>query len=214
MSIKELNDIFTKYKCDKGSNVSRGHNYQLEYGKVLSKVRDKKINILEIGIWKGISMKCFHEYMPNAQLYGIDIFTRIEPEDVPILKLDRTHYIKGDSMSDDIVTKIKNEWGDIKFDIIIDDGKHTPHANKMTFKNIMRFLKDNGIYYIEDVFPMDSLNIQEINNSFIQSHSNDLNISKFNDFLESISQYPYDRLDFRSNKTPIDSYIFKIRNKI
>ena len=40
---------------------------------------------------------------------------------------------------------------------------------KMTFKNIMPFLKDNGIYYMEDVFPMDSLNIQEINNFFLKN---------------------------------------------
>ena len=49
---------------------------------------------------------------------------------------------------------IKDMWkkiGFIKMDLIIDDGIHTLDGCKIFFDNSIEYLKDDGIYIIEDV---------------------------------------------------------------
>ena len=130
-----LDTLFNKHGCDKSSK----HNYHRVYEKEFSHYRDKEINILEIGIFKGDSIKAWLEYFPNAHIYGIDIFTRIIPEDIEVLSDERVHWIRGDSLSKSIVDFVQDAWHGIKFDIIIDDGKHTPEANRLSFKYLNQF---------------------------------------------------------------------------
>lgn len=105
--MSELLKIFDKHDCDKGS---RKHFYNEVYEPHFEKVRNDPINILEIGVFLGESTAAFHEYFPNANIYGIDIFVRTSPEDLEILKEERVHFIKGDSMDPMIKTQIEEEW--------------------------------------------------------------------------------------------------------
>ena len=130
----QLGKLFNKYNCDK----CQKHQYDRVYGPVFEKFKEKKINILEIGIFNGYSTEAFHEYLPHASLYGIDIFERVDPKNLECYRKDRTHYIAYSSTKPKIVDLVKMYWGDIKFDIIIDDGEHTPEANMQTFKYLSR----------------------------------------------------------------------------
>ena len=98
-----LGKLFRKYRCDKGTK----HNYHKVYSELWESLRDKPINFLEIGIFEGLSTKAFLEYFPKAKFYGIDIFTRLTPEDVPVLNNRRVKWIKGDSMHHNIRSQIK-----------------------------------------------------------------------------------------------------------
>ena len=42
-------------------------------------------------------------------------------------------------MDASVGTKIRNEWDDIKFDFIIDDGAHYPEANLKTLRTSFHF---------------------------------------------------------------------------
>lgn len=205
--MSELLLAFNKHKCDKA-----GHHYYKEYESILSGKRFESIKILEIGIFKGTSFSAFVDYLPNAQLYGVDIFTRIKPNEVPILDHHRVSWVQGDSTRSHIANKIKRAWGeDIKFDIIIDDGKHTPDANRLTFKNTVEFLSDDGIYYIEDVWPIDIMNDEEYNNPWIQKHKEDYTREKFDKFKQSLAGYSVTRIDLRKETKKPDSYLYKVR---
>jgi tRNA G46 methylase TrmB len=72
--MSELLKIFDKHDCDKGS---RKHFYNEVYEPHFEKVRNDPINILEIGVFLGESTAAFHEYFPNANIYGIDIFGNV-----------------------------------------------------------------------------------------------------------------------------------------
>ena len=55
-------------------------------------------------------------------------------------------------------------WNNIKrhnFDIIIDDGLHTFQFAITLFENSINFLKDSGIYIIEDVQDKDIIMFKE-----------------------------------------------------
>ena len=140
-----LKELLQKYKCDKSSK----HSYELCYEKHFLPVKNEPINILEIGIFKGESMKVWLEYFPNATVYGIDIFQRIKENELPILKNPRVKYLKLDSVSKQAKQIITENWGDIKFDFIIDDGLHTPVANRLTFLNFIDFLKNDGVFFMK-----------------------------------------------------------------
>ena len=88
-----LKELFDKFSCDKASR----HSYHEIYEPHFEPLKDKEINILEIGIFKGASTAAFTKYFSKAHIYGIDIFERINPEEVPILNHKRVTWMKGDS---------------------------------------------------------------------------------------------------------------------
>lgn len=200
-----LKDIFRKYKCDK-----EDHMYHEVYEKWFENKKDEPLNILEIGIFKGVSMDAWHEYLPNANIFGIDVFTRLKPEEVPALKKDRVHWLKSDSTKNSVQSAIKEKWGDVKFDVIIDDGLHTPEANAKTFENLILFLKDDGVFYIEDVWPLDIMKNQEWKHSWMARNKAKYNMDKWKVFEDSIVGYRVERIDLRKESAILDSYIFKV----
>ncbi len=203
-----LNELFMKYGCDKSLDF---HQYVKEYTSFFEPIKNKNINILEIGIWKGTSLSAFYDYFPNANIYGIDIFTRVPVSEIPILKKDRVYWLKGDSMQSNICNLIKDKWGDIQFDIIIDDGLHTPLANKKTFENLIPFLKDTGVFYIEDIWPLDVMTDNEWNHQWIQKNRKDYTKENMNIFLDCIKDYKVAKFDYRSLSNRPDSVLYKIQ---
>lgn len=201
-----LKDLFNKYDCDK----SQKHQYHLIYQKEFDKIRNDKINFLEIGVFKGNSLEAWLEYFPNATLYGIDIFTRVDPFNIPVLKNNRVKYIKADSTSPNVHNLIKDAWPDIQFDVIIDDGLHTPLGNKSTLENLIPFLKDTGAFYIEDVWPLDIMTKSEMSHPWIKSYKNDYTKENMDLFLNLLKQYTVEKFDNRNVSKQPDSVIYKI----
>lgn len=121
--------------------------------------KNQTLNILEIGIFKGDSLKLWEDFFPNANIYGLDIE-------------DNTNYI----YSDRVKKYILNAYNDttinfikelnIKFDIIIDDGPHTFESQDYACKNYKQFLNDGGLFVIEDVILQNMGQLQKNNPDF------------------------------------------------
>lgn len=204
--MSELLLAFNKHGCDKGK-----HGYHKEYEKELMPRRFEPLKVFEVGIFRGTSFSAYIEYLPNSDIYGADLFTRVSPKDVKILSHNRVHWVQGDSTRSHIANKIKREWGDdIKFDIMIDDATHTPDANRLTFKNTIEFLAPGGIYYVEDVWPLDLMNDKEYNHPWIQKGKDVYTKEKFTKFLKELDGYNIERIDTREFSGKPDSYLFKI----
>ena len=201
-----LKELLQKYKCDKSSK----HSYELCYEKHFLPVKNEPINILEIGIFKGESMKVWLEYFPNATVYGIDIFQRIKENELPILKNPRVKYLKLDSVSEQAKQIITENWGDIKFDFIIDDGLHTPVANRLTFLNFINFLKNDGVFFIEDVYPIDKM--EKPHPWFKQSgRIEQYTLKQYQKFIETLQSFDVTHIDNRKITKQPDSYIIEIQ---
>lgn len=204
----QLAKLFNKYNCDKASK----HLYHTVYGPELEHLRDKPINILEVGVFKGASTAAWLEYFPQATIYGLDIFTRVDPKDIPVLNDPRVKWLRGDSTSLDVITSIKEAWPRIRFDVIIDDGLHTPRANASTLGNLFGLLKTKGIYFIEDVWALDQMTSKQLNDPWIQGHSKDLNHLENQHFLNVLADKNVTRFDLRTKSKHPDSYIIKVTN--
>lgn len=205
-----LRQLFDKYNCDKGYK----HLYDILYEKDFKDARNKKLNILEIGVLEGASTRAWLEYFPNATLYIVDLFDRVSLEKLPdIINHKRVKWLQHDSTNPSIKAEIA-KW-DVKFDIIIDDGLHTPAANKATFFNLIDFLKETGTYYIEDVFPFHIMSKNEKDLKFLQKKKNRevWNDKTVSNLLNSLDHFNLDWLDNRHLTKEQDSFIVKIKHK-
>lgn len=141
-----LDELSVKYGTDKGSLK---HNYMPFYELHLPKEPKR---ILEIGVAEGRSMAMWGEYFPNAEIYGLDLFSETSHETV-FRNLDhwfdgdwdinRFHLHTGDQCDWVILDSLRH----FDFDVIIDDGSHNSRDQMMTFFGLF-----NGKhYFIEDL---------------------------------------------------------------
>ena len=124
-----------------GSDKAWRHRYHLVYEPVFAPMRQDPLTILEVGVWKGGSVRAWREWFPNASITGIDIYRR-----KPMQHIEGVTQIKADSTS-------PPELG--MFDIIIDDGCHYPRTQAQTLKALWPMLNPGGIYFLEDVWKPD-----------------------------------------------------------
>ena len=197
----DLKEIFIKNKCDKATK----HRYYELYQQDFDKFKNDKINILEIGTFKGESTNAWLEYFSQAKIYTIDTFERVQAKDLPCLEDNRVQWAQLDSTSAHCNNHFKNQG--LKFDIIIDDGLHTPDGQRLTFERLFEFLKPTGSYYIEDVWMLDRNS--NMSHWWVKKHPNDFTIEKYHKLIESINRFKVTEYDFSSKKIP-DSFILKI----
>lgn len=200
-----LEDILTKHHCDKSTK----HKYHEVYGPEFDPIRDDQLNLLEVGIFRGESFRAWVDYFPNSTIYGIDIFTRIQPSDIEdILGHERVRWAKANSL----ITKIEDVFPGVEFDIVIDDGMHTPRANMLTFKNAIGSVKKTGAYYVEDVFPLDIMTEEERSIRWLLSKPDEYNLQRMKHFNNAISKYKQTHFDNREKSGEPDSYIIKLEH--
>lgn len=154
----ELVRIFEKYSLDK-----LYHKYENLYYDILKTIDIK--NLLEIGIGTidetkasnmhhyktnsastytfGNSLRAWRDYLPDANIYGIDI------DENTMFEEERIKTFCSSSMDKDKMDSILSGLG--TFDLIIDDGLHTLEANLTTLEITFPYLKEGGYYVIEDI---------------------------------------------------------------
>ena len=93
----------------------------------------------------GASLRSWKDYISNSQIVGCDIDERILFEDDQI----KTYYL--DQTSDDSWNSLLKQISLKKFDVIIDDGLHSPIANLRTIFYGLQLIKNDGVIVIEDV---------------------------------------------------------------
>ena len=132
-----LLEIANKYPTSKND-----HGFIKIYQKHFSILKDQKINILEIGVERGDSLRMWREYFTNASICAIDLHDRN-------ISVDNTEILIGDQSDHSFLQSVVNKYG--TFDIIIDDGSHQSKHIITSFNFLFNHLSDNGIYVIEDL---------------------------------------------------------------
>lgn len=146
------------------------HNYYKHYAEAFNDLRHSVKKVLEIGVFKGHSLLMWHDYFPNAEIYGLDISFKHTNRGVNAVDLckdkSRIHLFEADACNDKTLQIVRNKWGD-DFDIILDDASHHPYHQAWALLNYKNLLKKDGIFAIEDIFyskmfPRDFLRIFDI----------------------------------------------------
>ena len=165
--MSDLTELGLKYGTDKSEN-----GYTRIYEEFLSDKRNEKNNILEIGVWRGASLRMWSEYFPESFILGMDIPHEMYPESIfpyydyetrnkLIESIDKSGLFLGDQANPehlDAMFKMINETtGRESVDIVIDDGSHFQHDIMKSFANIFPRLSSGGIYIIEDICRLEDL---------------------------------------------------------
>lgn len=146
------------------------HTYMPHYERLLGSLADKPINLLEIGVCSGGSLKMWLELFPKARIYGVDVVNNtpwkpgvfenhIDLLDAraPIQKRltsDDRPYIHTLDQSD---PKLATIFPENFLDVIIDDGSHVFDHQTKARESLWPALKPSGWYFIEDILDLNNL---------------------------------------------------------
>lgn len=122
-------DLLRKYNSDKVTVHSYGDFYDTEFGKLT-----EPLNLLEIGVLEGASLRAWRELFPESAITGIDIKSSARIEGVTLIQAD-----------------IKTVTLDGKFDVILDDSSHDLLESMYEVLNFLPNLTEKGMLIIEDV---------------------------------------------------------------
>lgn len=184
-SADKLKVLFDKFGSDKANN----HNYHHLYGAILIKPQEIS-KIFEIGLGTnnsdvvsnmgvtgkpGASLRAFREYCVNATIYGADIDKRV------LFQEPRIHTFYVNQLDLDSFSNLMATTPD-DFDLIIDDGLHSPDANIASLEFGIRKIKKNGWIVIEDIRP-EAINIWHIVASILPKDTFETHLFDADDFI-------------------------------
>jgi len=130
-----------QYHSDKIAN-----HYLEQYDPILEPWVQKKIVLLELGVYQGGSLLLWRDYFPQGTIVGIDI--RLPPEFRPP---ERVHVYQGSQADPQFLSRVARQIAPEGFDIIIDDASHLGELTKIAFWHLFdHHLKPHGLYVIED----------------------------------------------------------------
>jgi 8-demethyl-8-alpha-L-rhamnosyltetracenomycin-C 2'-O-methyltransferase len=168
--MKSLDDIAIEHGTDKSSLF---HNYCHKYERFLPFNRTENLNILEIGVAQGASLKMWSNFYPNSLVYGIDLSPKCWK---PNSEYNNIKVLQGNQSNIDFLNDVSEKYG--PFDLVIDDGSHNTKHQYITFNCLVEYLKENGVYIIEDLctsywneFKQDNFSMVD----FLKSLVDDLN---------------------------------------
>ncbi len=187
----DLCEVGKKHNTDRSPHNPNTHRHAYTgiYHFLFHKIRNEKLNIAEIGIYKNSGMKMFREYFKNANLYGYELL----PELIESAKKDNLYNTQYFPMEVDSSSSIKEglEKCDDKFDIIIDDSSHMFEHQINIIKNSIPYLKKDGYLIIEDIF----------NN--IKIYEEEHYYKELNDFKEFFSEIYFVQSEHLNRYSPL-----------
>lgn len=187
-------DFLNKGYAEGGTDKNSYHSYIKNfYEKEFEPYKESKIDLLEIGIETGGSLKLWKEYFLNSKsIVGVDISDeKIDPK---YKNIDGVSVNIGDAYDKTFSNKFD------KYDIIIDDGPHTLESQIKSIEFYLPKLKQNGLFIIEDIQSVEHF---------------DILIDESKEICESIDnqfEYCVECIDLRDNKGRWDDLIFLIRS--
>lgn len=137
--------LFAFFSANRAGHVlDKWVHYFPIYTKHLSRYVDRFASVLEIGVYRGGSMrmwKCF--FGDGVRLVGADI----DPVAITAAG-DSYEVVIADQSDPEALLKVSQEYG--PFDVIIDDGGHAMDQQITSVETLFPLLAEGGTYLVED----------------------------------------------------------------
>jgi len=140
-----MNDLLNYFNQNDKRLIGKWMHYFDIYERHFEKYRNKEIVILEIGVAHGGSLQMWKQYFGSkAKIFGIDInpeCKNLEEENIEIFIGSQTDrkFLK------DVAKQIP------PIDILIDDGGHSMTQQIISFEELYKYVKPDGVYLCEDL---------------------------------------------------------------
>lgn len=143
MNLHETGLIFNTDKTN-NHHTFKNRSYLDIYEQYFNKFKNENINILEIGVKGGHSLRLWKNWFPNAKIVGLDL----NPDCLKHTE-ERIEIFIGSQDDSLLINKIINKYKN--FSIIIDDGSHINDLIVRSYHLLFQHLLSNGLYIIEDL---------------------------------------------------------------
>ena len=130
-----------------GTDKNTIHNYTGIYAYLLDQYRDSEGRLLEIGVQHGGSSLLWHEYLLGFFLDLVDTQDIVPDKIWHNMDPERYDFYQADAYCKSAV----DQFGQHKYDVIIDDGPHSLASQKFSVQHYYPMLKRNGVLVIEDI---------------------------------------------------------------
>lgn len=140
--LPKLDDLAKLYGTDKGPTE---HNYTPLYDQHFWLRRCDQLTLLELGIYRGASLRMWRDYFPNATIIGLD---RNYPPSGALEGMDVV-CIQADQNDANVIDHLGSLYGPLH--IVIDDASHISSKTIRSFELLWPHLAPGGIYVIEDL---------------------------------------------------------------
>ena len=141
-----LDYLFKKYETDKSNAF---HGFTKYYTNHLNRIKNKRLNFLEIGSARGGSAAAFVHYFDKSNVFCLDVnltLVKYKSEKINFFGLDSSN----SKMLYRFLKNIEERFFVKKFDVIIDDGSHILSDQLFSINYFYKYLKKGGYYIIED----------------------------------------------------------------
>ena len=141
-----LHELGQKHGTDKWdqSHAFLGESYLHIYERYLAPLRGMPINLLELGVRNGNSLRMWREYFPSARVYGVDFDPRCKQHED-----DRIEILIASQDDRGQLDALAQRTGG--FDVVVDDASHINHLTRASFGVLFPHLRPSGVYIIEDL---------------------------------------------------------------
>lgn len=137
-----LTRLARKHGTDKGPSC---HHFTDIYEAFLSPLRKSARNVLEIGVWKGASLRMWRDYFPDAHVHGWDI-AGVDLGDESHISVQVV-----DQCNREQLILAARSAGVLRYDLIVDDGGHHMDQQQTSLAVLFNWLRPGGIYILEDL---------------------------------------------------------------
>ncbi len=139
---KILDEIGARQGTDKSSQSAAAHDYLRKYEFFFKELRREEFTLLELGVFKGASLKTWEEYFEKAEIIGVDCEAAASG-----YVTGRSRMIQGDLGHTGFLETLP------KFSprIIIDDASHVWSHQLLALFVLFPTLMSGGIYIVEDI---------------------------------------------------------------
>jgi hypothetical protein len=132
---------------NKAKIVNLGLSYLDIYERYLQGWRGRTFALLELGVYRGESLRMWRTYFPKARVYGLDI----DPAAAERLQGEFTVFT-GSQSDDTFITHALGEIGP-GLKLVVDDASHINELTLASFDLIFPRLPAGALYVIEDLAP-------------------------------------------------------------
>lgn len=140
---ESLASLAARHGTDKADNCAHYETY-------LGGLRDQPVTLLEIGVGGGpepssggASLRTWRDYFPQGRIIGVDIADKSPHAE------SRVQVFQGSQNDPQFLQAVARQAGEL--DIVVDDGSHVSAHIILSFETLFPFLKQGGLYIVEDV---------------------------------------------------------------
>ena len=130
------------------SHSFMGKSYLDIYDTYFQPLRTSPVNVLEIGIKGGASLRTWKRYFPKGTIFGLDIDPQCVKHAGPGIHVTIGSQTDHKALTSLIQHPVVRGRG---FDIIIDDGSHVVKHMLESFSVLWPFVAEGGYYIMEDL---------------------------------------------------------------